>query len=68
MSRKTTSVTGLSGNLGVGRPTVLNDFLPPRTDVTSAIHANDMDEGTVDADRLADHSDMAENSEDRCRT
>lgn len=67
MNRKTISVTGLSGNLGAGRPTVLNDVLPTRMDVASALRANDMDEGTVDVDRLADHSDMSENNEGRCR-
>lgn len=60
-------ITVLSGNLGAGRTTVLNYFLTTRTDVDITILVNDMDEMTVDADRIADHSDISEDNEDRCR-
>lgn len=67
MSRTTIPVTVLNGTLGAGRITVLNDHLPTRTDVDIAALVPDMDEVTVDADRIADHADIASDNEDRCR-
>lgn len=67
MSRKTIPVTVLSGTLGADRTTVLNYLLPTRTDLDIAVLVTDMDEVTVDADRIAEHSDISGDNEDRCR-
>src|SRR6056297_3680306 len=64
MSRETIPVTVLSGNLGAGKTTVLNNLLNTRTDLDIAILVNDMGEVNVDAERVAEHSDISEDDED----
>jgi len=64
MSRETIPVTVLSGNLGAGKTTVLNDLLNARTDLEVAVLVNDMGEVNVDAERVAEHSDISEDDED----
>jgi len=64
MSRETIPVTVLSGNLGVGKTTVLNNLLNTRTDLDIAVLVNDMGEVNVDADRVAEHSDISEGDEE----
>lgn len=63
MSRETIPVTVLSGNLGAGKTTVLNNLLNTRTDRDIAVLVNDMGEVNVDAERVAEHSDISENDE-----
>lgn len=64
MSRETIPVTVLSGNLGAGKTTVLNNLLNTRTDPDIAVLVNDMGEVNVDAERVAEHSDISEDEED----
>jgi G3E family GTPase len=64
MSRETTPVTVLSGNLGAGKTTVLNNLLTTRTDLDVAVLVNDVGEVNVDAERVAEHSDISEDDED----
>ncbi|MFC7229066.1 GTP-binding protein [Salinirubellus salinus] len=64
MSRDTIPVTVLSGNLGAGKTTVLNNLLNTRTDLDVAVLVNDMGEVNVDAERVAEHSDISEDDED----
>ncbi|MFC6768849.1 CobW family GTP-binding protein [Natrinema soli] len=64
MNRETIPVTVLSGNLGAGKTTVLNNLLNTRTDRDIAVLVNDMGEVNVDAERVAEHSDISENDED----
>jgi len=64
MSRETIPVTVLSGNLGAGKTTVLNNLLNTRTDLDVAVLVNDMGEVNVDAERVAEHSDISEDDED----
>jgi G3E family GTPase len=64
MSRETIPVTVLSGNLGAGKTTVLNNLLNARTNLEVAVLVNDMGEVNVDAERVAEHSDISEDDED----
>ena len=64
MSRETTPVTVLSGNLGAGKTTVLNHLLNTRTDSDIAVLVNDMGEVNVDADLVAEKSDLSEEDEE----
>jgi G3E family GTPase len=63
MSRETIPVTVLSGNLGAGKTTMLNNLLNTRTDLDVAVLVNDMGEVNVDAERVAEHSDISEDDE-----
>ncbi|RDZ62449.1 cobalamin biosynthesis protein CobW [Haloferax sp. Atlit-12N] len=64
MSRETIPVTVLSGNLGAGKTTVLNNLLNTQTDLDIAVLVNDMGEVNVDAERVAEHSDISEDDEE----
>jgi G3E family GTPase len=58
------SVTVLSGNLGAGKTTVLNHLLTAQDDADIAVLVNDMGEVNVDAERVAEHSDISEDDEE----
>ena len=60
MSRETTPVTVLSGDLSADKMTVLNNLLNARTDPDIAVLVNDMGEVNVNAE----HSDISEDDED----
>ncbi|RQG86103.1 GTP-binding protein [Natrarchaeobius halalkaliphilus] len=59
-----TPVTVLSGTLGAGKTTVLNHILR-ESDEDLAVLVNEMGEVNVDADRIAESSDIAERWDDR---
>jgi len=64
MGRETIPVTVLSSSLGAGKTTVLNNLLNARTDLDIAVLVNDMGDVNVDAERVAERSDISEDDED----
>ena len=64
MIRDSIPVTVLSGNLGAGKTTVLNHLLNEQRAADIAVLVNDMGEVNVDADRVAEHSDISEDDEE----
>ncbi len=64
MGDQTTPVTVLSGALGAGKTTVLNHVLSADTDRDLAVLVNDMGEVNVDADLVAESSDIANEEEE----
>ncbi len=64
MSDTTTPVTVLSGTLGAGKTTVLNQLLSESGDREIAVLVNDMGEVNVDAELVAESSDISEEEEE----
>lgn len=64
MRENTTPVTVLSGTLGAGKTTVLNHLLAESTDRDIAVLVNEMGEVNVDADLVAESSDISEQEEE----
>ena len=64
MSDYSTPVTVLSGTLGAGKTTVLNHVLAESGDRDLAVLVNDMGEVNVDADLVAESSDITEDEEE----
>ncbi len=64
MREKTTPVTVLSGMLGSGKTTVLNHVLRESCDRDIAVLVNDMGEVNVDADLVAESSDISDEEEE----
>ena len=64
MGDDTTPVTVLSGVLGAGKTTVLNHVLSETTDRDLAVLVNDMGEVNVDAELVAESSDISHEDEE----
>ncbi|MBP1921261.1 G3E family GTPase [Halorubrum alkaliphilum] len=64
MERETTPVTVLSGTLGAGKTTTLNHLLSESGDRDLAVLVNDMGEVNVDAELVAESSDISADEEE----
>ncbi len=64
MSEETIPVTVLSGMLGAGKTTTLNHILAESGDRDLAVLVNDMGEVNVDADLVAESSDISDEDEE----
>ena len=64
MGDQTTPVTVLSGALGAGKTTVLNHVLAADAERDLAVLVNDMGEVNVDAELVAESSDIADEEEE----
>ena len=64
MDRETTPVTVLSGTLGAGKTTTLNHLLAESGDHELAVLVNDMGEVNVDAELVAESSDISAEDEE----
>ncbi|MXV62010.1 GTP-binding protein [Natronorubrum sp. JWXQ-INN-674] len=64
MEEKTIPVTVLSGTLGAGKTTTLNHLLRESGDRDLAVLVNDMGEVNVDADLVAESSDISADEEE----
>ena len=64
MAEETTPVTVLSGTLGAGKTTTLNHVLRESDDPDLAVLVNDMGEVNVDADLVAESSDISADEEE----
>jgi len=64
MDSETTPVTVLSGTLGAGKTTTLNHVLAESGDRDLAVLVNDMGEVNVDADLVAESSDISAEEEE----
>ena len=64
MDEQTIPVTVLSGTLGAGKTTTLNHVLRESDDRDLAVLVNDMGEVNVDADLVAESSDISADEEE----